>query len=380
VSKPTEQRPPQVSLAVGLVIGASLLVLVAAWERVSTLGSLELQEGIRDGLAQPPFSGMGLDVPAVTGLIRIASMVAAAGACATAILGWYARKPDRSARLWLTVFAVPVFIGGLAVDSLSGPFVAAGVAMLWMMPAREWFATGRWTPPDPVEKDDPDRRTASRGGGAPADPWGRPPAAPPTQPPPAARPFGEPAPGPHNPYGQPYPPQGQPQGQPVQQLPPPGPYPPPHGWHPPRPAPRPQAVITAFVITLVTAGGLLALSLMALAVAATSMEPFVAELERQQPGFFDNGTSVDDLRTTMLAMSSGFVVWSAVALVLAGFAMAQREWARRGLIVSAAFSAGGCLALVVVVPPILLPGAAAIATVVLLRRADVRGWFAARAG
>jgi hypothetical protein len=89
----------------------------------------------------------------------------------------------------------------------------------------------------------------------------------------------------------------------------------------------------------------------------------------------DDGLSLEQVRTTVFALAGVFVVWCVMALVLAGFAMARREWARRGLMVSAAFSAGACLALVLNTPLVLLPAAAAVATVVCLRRVEVRRWF-----
>jgi hypothetical protein len=210
VSQPTKQRPPQVSLASGIVMFSSVVVLLTAWERVTSLGSLETQDAIRDVLAEAPFSSLGLTVSSTTDLLRVSCMVAAACACATAILGWYVRKPDRSSRLGLTLFAVVVFVTGIPAGGLAGSFVAAGAAMLWMQPAREWFATGSWTrrtrfPPKDTGRTD---RDAS----GQADPWGRPPAgsdapsAPPSTPPstpsdtspsvppPASRPFGEPGP------------------------------------------------------------------------------------------------------------------------------------------------------------------------------------------
>jgi hypothetical protein len=366
VSTSTEQRPPQVTLASTIVMVASALALLGAWERISALGSLETQEAIRALLADAPYDQLDVGVSGVTETMRVASMVAAAAACATGILGFYVRKPDRSARLWLTVFAVPVVVGGLVSTlpvgvSLSEPFVAAGAAMLWMVPAREWFATGRWTPPAPVEKPDASRRTTPGAGSS--DPRA------PFVPPPASRPFGE-APAPQqNPYGQPLtPPQGQ--------LPPQPGYPPPPGWQPhPVAPPRPQALVTAFVITLVTAGGLLAIALMFLGVAANSVDLLMTELERQQPDLMDNGMTAGEMRSTLIGSGIGFLVWSAVALVLAGFAMARREWARRGLIVSAGTSAVLCVVGALAAPVVLLPAAAAIATVVCLRRVEVRQWF-----
>ncbi|RYB94489.1 hypothetical protein EUA93_09115 [Nocardioides oleivorans] len=373
MSTPTEQRPPQVTLASTIVMVASVLVLIGVWERVSTLGSLETQESIRDFLGEQPFDQLGLDVPGVTQVLRITALVAAVAACATGILGWYVRKPDRSSRLGLTIAAVPVFVAGFPVGGLAGSFVAAGAAMLWMMPAREWFATGRWTPPAPAAKTDAGRRTTPGAGAGPTDPR----SGHPHTPPPAARPFGEPE-QPQNPYGQPWAPPAQ-QAQQWQhgQLPPPLPpgYPPPPGWQSqPVAPPRPQALVTAFVITVVTAGGLLAIGLMFLGIAASSVDVLMTELERQQPDLMDD-LSAGEVRRALLGFGVGFLVWSAVALVLAGFTMAGREWARRGLVVAAACSAVACGAAAFTAPVVLLPAAAAIATVVCLRRVEVRQWF-----
>jgi hypothetical protein len=134
-------------------------------------------------------------------------------------------------------------------------------------------------------------------------------------------------------------------------------------------------MVAAFVITVVTAGGLLTLSLLWLAIAGFSPDFLRSVLEQQQPEMLDDGLSLEQVRTTVFALAGAFVVWCLVALVLAGFAMARREWARRGLMVSAAFSAGACFALVLNTPLVLIPAAAALATVVCLRRGDVRRWF-----
>ncbi len=333
MSQPTEQRPPQVTLASSIVMFASVIVLLTAFERVSTLGSLETQQSIRDVLGESPFSSLGLDLDGATQLLRIGALVAAAGACATAILGWYVRKPDRSARLGLSIFAVPVFVSGLSIGGLAGSFVAAGTAMLWLAPGREWFATGRWTPPTPPEK--VEKKTgASR-----------------TTPPAAA--LHERATG----RAQPGTPAAASSWQHQQVL---------HA--------RPAAMVAAFVITVVMAGGLLTLSLLWVAIAALSPE-FLRSVLEQQPDMFDEGLTFDQVRDTVIAFASAFIVWCIVALVLAGFAMARRDWARRGLMIIAAFSAGGCLFFVLDTPFAVLPAMAAVATVVCLRRVEVRRWF-----
>ena len=362
MSQPTQQRPPQVTLASGIVMFASFIVLVTAWEQVVTLGSLETQESIRDFLAEAPFSSLGLDAESASRVVRIACLVAAATACATAILGWYVRKPDRSARLGLTIFAVPVFVSGLAAGGLAGSFVAAGTAMLWLAPAREWFATGRWTPPSPAQDKEPRRSISS--GATRGDQAGRPdqPPAAPTVPPPATRPFGE-----HRPVGE-HAPLGT---QPARASEPP----PPPWQHHQLVHHRPAAVVAAFVITVVTAGGLLAMSLLWLAIAGLSPDFLMTVLEQQQPQLIDEGLTLDQVRSTVYAYAGAFVVWCVIALVLAGFVMARRDWARRGLMATAAFSAAGCLFFVFTLPLVLVPAAAAVATVVCLRRIEVRRWF-----
>ncbi len=339
MSQPTEQRPPQVTLASGIVMFASVLVLLTAWEQVTSLGSLETQESIRTFLAEPPFSSLGLDLPGATALLRLTMMVAAVSACATAILGWYVRKPDRSARIGLSVFAVPVFVTGMSVGGLAGSFVAAGTAMLWLPPGREWFATGRWTPPAPKPE------SAARAAAPRRTPS---PTAPPHRPADQAPP--SPAPGPYA--------SSAPSWQHQQLL---------HE--------RPAAMVAAFVITVVMAGGLLAMSLLWVAIAGLSPE-FLRSVIEQQPEMFDDGLSFEQVRETVLAFAGAFIVWCVVALVLAGFAMARRDWARRGLMVIAALSAVGCMFFVLANPLVVLPAMAAVATVVCLRRVEVRRWFA----
>jgi hypothetical protein len=368
VSQPTEQRPPQVTLAVGIIMFASLMVLATAAQTVVTLSSLDTQQAIREFVAEPPFSSLGLDVAGASELLRITCLVAAACACATGILAWYVRTPDRSARLGLSIFAVPVFVAGVPAGGLAGSFVAAGAAMLWLVPAREWFATGRWTPPSPAPEKEPRRSPlGGLGGRAGQSPQSgqsaQGPQAPswPTTPPPATRPFGEHRPpeahaaAEHRPTSS----QAAPDTWQRQQL-----------LHA-----RPGAMVAAFVITVVTAGGLLALSVLWIAMAALSPEFLRAVLEQQQPGMFDDGLAFQQVRETVLAYASAFVVWCLVALVLAGFAMARRDWARRGLMIIAAFSAGGCLVFVVNTALVVIPAAAAVATVVCLRRVEVRRWF-----
>ncbi|CAM3715539.1 hypothetical protein [Nocardioides zeicaulis] len=372
MSEPIKTRPPQVTLASGLVIASSVVVVLTAFSQVAALGSLATQRAVEAAVSEPPLDALGLDASSMTDLVRVLAIVSAVAACATGVLGWYVRRPDRTARLGLTVFAVPVFLSGLSgawlpSSGIAGSFVAAGAAMLWMVPAREWFATGRWTPPPPREQaaEREARQQPQAGQG-----WPPPPGTPgagvgPAVPPPADRPYGEPRP-PHAPLPQ----QGA-QGQ---------------VWHPgpygqqPRPAPyhRPGGVVAAFVLTVVMAGGLLTLSLLWIALVGLSPELLMSTVEKQQPDLVEAGLTLDDLRRTGFGVGGALVAWSTAALVLSGFLMARRDWARRGLMVLAVLSAVASLALMVGNPLLAVPAAAAVAVVACLRRGDVRRWSSSR--
>ena len=133
-------------------------------------------------------------------------------------------------------------------------------------------------------------------------------------------------------------------------------------------------MVAAFVITVVMAGGLLTMSLLWVAVAGLSPELLRSVLD-ERPELVDQGLTFDQVRDTVLAFAGAFIVWCVVALVLAGFAMARRDWARRGLMVIAAFSAVGCMFFVLESPLVVFPAMAAVATVMCLRRVEVRRWF-----
>lgn len=364
MSRSTEQRPPQVTLAATIVIAASVMVLMSAYDRVSGLRSLETRESVDEFLSGAPGSEMGLDREAVLGILQVSSVVAAVFAVTTAILGWYVLKGDKTARLALAVAVLPLFFTGLVIGGFASSFVAAATVMLWMEPARGWFATGLWTPPPPreeVERELPphdDRLTPWRGptpGSTPSE----------SSPPPFPTPYA--APGAQE--ARPWPLQPGTTERDGART----------SSHPSTTR-RPGAVVAAFVVTVVAALVVGLFAALAMLVVALAPDVVMEEFERQASG------EVADLTLAQIRMSTFFtgtvcVLACIAALVFAGFAMARREWARRGWLVIAASSAGACIFVVIASPAAasglaaLLPGAAAIATVVFLRRREVRRWF-----
>ena len=158
-------RPRQVTLAAALVMGASGMLVVSVFERLGDLRSIESRLAIEEFINQPPGSDLGLDLESVLDLLYVVSMVAAGLATAAAILGFHVLKRNRSARLGLSVLAVPLFLCGLVTGGFLASVVAASVAMLWLSPARHWFA-GTTPEPIPSSRDpvgrDPHRRQRRR--------------------------------------------------------------------------------------------------------------------------------------------------------------------------------------------------------------------------
>lgn len=362
-------RPRQVTMAAGMVIAGSLLVVLSVFDQVSGLNDLDTREGIERFLTRPPGDGLGLTVQDALDTIRVFAMIAGACAAAAAILGVHVLRRHRGARIGLTVLAVPLFVSGLVAGGFLSSIVAAAVMMLWLEPSRDWFA-GRpaRTPPEPVER-------SGRTDGRSAPPATElPPAAPVSTGPRAHQGFGTAGAAPQE--------TGQDAGQYAGQYAVPAYAPPAYSPQvvPYGPPVRPRSVLTAAVITWVGTG--LAALLMGAAALLTIASPDLMwdEMVRQNSDLTSrDGLTQGNVQATVVAMSAVVVLWSLVAAGLAGFLVARRRaWARTGLMVSALLvglfcSAGVALGAVVMIVPL----AACSATFSLLLRRDVRAWVTA---
>lgn len=342
-------------MAAWMVIAGSVIVVLTVFDQVGSLRSLESRNAIQDFLSEPPGSGMGLDVEGVIAILHITSMVAAGCATAAAILGWHVLKRNLHARVALSIVAVPLFVSGLVAGGFVSSLVVAAAAMLWLQPAREWFKTGRWTPPAPREKSSSassifqaggtDKPTTDEGPSGSLDQ--------PTQPPPSTTPYGQP----HH-----LPARGLDSARSAATA---GPLP-----------PRPRALVVAFVLTAVFASLTVLLATMSVVAMLVAPELVMDELERQRPDLADQGVTPALLRATTVVMAGFLATWSVVAIVIGAMAMTGREWARRGLMISAGATAGCCVMMALGAPFLLVPAAAALATLLNLRRPEVRDWFA----
>jgi hypothetical protein len=340
-----------VTLAASLVMAASVMLVLSVFEQLADLRSIETREAIQRFLSEPPGSQLGIGTESVLTIVRTLAMVAAGLATAAAILGWHVLKRNRSAQVALTVVAVPLFLSGLFAGGFLASVVLASVAMLWLAPARHWFAGT--APPEPA---------------APADPRLDPP--PPARDAPQLPPPGPAAPQqppPWTPYAGP-----SPWGAPATGVPP---------TYPTAPSPRerrPVPVGVACGITWACCGLTVLLSLTLVAALVTDAPGLFAEMSRRNPDLADQGVSDATLESITWTIAIGCLTWGLVSGVLAVLAFNRMRWAAIALIVSAGSVALLCLAGSVVSPPLVVPGVLAAATAVLLMQPASQRWLARR--
>jgi hypothetical protein len=314
---PVPERPRQVTLAGWLIVIGSVLVVASAFERMSGLHSLETQEAIADFLSQPPGEGLGLSVDGAQSILRVLSLVAGAAAAAAAILGYQVLQRSRSARLWLTVLALPLLVGGMAVFGFLATLVVVSVLMLWLQPAKDWF--NGVTPARPTQQ-------PAVSGGAPQPPS-------PQAPPPIVN------------------------------------------WPAPPPPPRrPAAVTAACIVTWVSCG--LALGLMALTVLVLLAAPDMVfdEVRRQEPDFDQGGLTEGEVRQAAFVGSAIASLWCLAAIGFAIAAFQGLRWGWLALLVSAGAAGAASAAVMLGSVVLVLPLAAAAVTVGLLIRPESRTW------
>ncbi|WP_164478034.1 hypothetical protein [Nocardioides pantholopis] len=366
MSEPVSTRPRQVTMSAWLIMGGSMFVVVSVFEQVAGISSLRTREAVEDFLAEPPGDGLGLGVEGVLDLLRTMAMVAGACAAAALVLGYQVLQRSRSARVVLSVLAVPLFISGLVAGGFMSSVVAAAVAMLWLQPARDWFAG--------IDRPAPRSVQAERSA---APVWPPPVQQPQTERPQVDRPHADrpgeqaSAPRPWAGYGT-APSQAQ------------APYAGPAGAQRAdlQAASRPAVVLWACVLTWSAAGVVGGLMLLTALVMAAAPDPIFDEMLRQRPDLLESAEMTQDqLVSAVLVVAALVVVWCAAVSVVAVLAFRRVRWARVALVVSAALAGLVCLAGTLTGSIVLaVPFLACVATVALLSRPESRSWFTAARG
>ncbi|WP_300682316.1 hypothetical protein [Nocardioides sp.] len=354
-------RPRPVLLAGWLIIGASLLSLVAAFDLVHSLGSMTMADKIEHQLDRPVFDGVTLSVTDVENWIRGIAMVSAVCASTMAVLAWQMlQERSTTARLWLTILAVPTFLTGMVTGSFFATMTVICVGLLWGLPARQWFA-GTWR----ESAEPPQRRPQAPAGQArqARDPFAAPPqvSAPVTEVPPVA---------------------------PGSQPPPMAAWPPPVAdqavtgpAHPAvtldkTPSTRPSAVLSAAILTWVfsiLAGAAFVISGIVLALDPTRV---MDELRRTNPDLMAQQNVTEGMiQAGFIVLATIVVLWALSACVLAFLLLRRVAWARVVLIVCSGAAALALILASLASPLMFVPFAAAALTVGLLARRDVAAWL-----
>jgi hypothetical protein len=328
VSTHPPTRPRQVTLAAWLIMIGSVIVVAMVFDKVAGLHTLETRESVERFLAKPPGADLGVGVQGVLDILRTVAMVAAGCATAAAILGYQVLRRSRSARLALTILAVPLFLTGLVTGGFVSSVVAASAVMLWLQPARDWFSTDASA--RSVARSRPARPTVDEPCETP-----RPSAA-------QARPV-------------------EPAQHTVVRAPASSP---------------PSPVVWACALTWVFSG-LTALGMLIVAAAvAIRPELMLDEAHRQNPDLAAQGVTNDMLAAATYVLIGMVVLWCLGAVVLAVLVYRRMDWARVLLVVSASLS--GAVSLIgcaVGAFLLVLPLVAAVVTFAMLVRPDSRLWF-----
>lgn len=397
-------RPRQVTVAGWSVIVGSVIVVLTTIDSLGRLRSLENREAIADLLAEPPLSGTGLSVPEIVDVMHAAAVVAAVCAAAAAVLGWFVLQRHAGARIGLTVIALPLLISGFVNASLLASFVAVLSLMLWMQPARAWLdGIDVPQPPRRPEPPTPTRRTEEQphgwgdraaphltpgergdggtdGGARAFDGFGRTGT--------ATAPTGPPAPSGDTDERERSAAEREPVLLPGPDAAPgtaPWPAPAGTGTRPgpvaPTPGgpvgPRPPAVVVAGLITFVFAGLGLIGSIRSAWVLATDPGPLMREALAANPDVLEQGVTEEMLQASAVGISVVAALVCLTALTLCVFAVrGRRRPAAIGWVVCCAVTAFFCALAGLVQPVAGIPALAALACLLLLRRPEVRAWFA----
>ena len=320
-----------------MIMLGSGFVVVTGYEVISGLRSLESREAIEKFLAEPPGDGLGISVESALSIMHASALVAAGCATAAAVLGFHVLRRHRGARVALTVLAVPLFVAGVVTGGFMSSLVAVASLMLWLQPARDWF--------DGKAAQSVQRAPEER---APAWPPSAPPPEQPSADPRAFEGFGRTLTVPVR-TGQ---------AQPVTEQ------------------RRPETVAVAAITTWVFAGFAILSSVLGLIVVASSPDLLLDEVAAQNPDLASQGVTDSTLIAATYFMGAVTLTWAVLACVCAALVLRRSARAARTLMVLAGFTAAFCLVGTLASIVLALPALASVLVLALLRRPDVRRWFA----
>ena len=347
-------RPSQVTVAGWAVAVTSVVLVVAVFDAMSQLESIEMRERLARAISSGSAKDLGFTVGDAIEVVRWCLTVSGVAAAGAGVLGVFVLQGHRGARIALTVAAALIVLTASVAGSFPGflgMLIGVGTALLWTRPARDWFAGRPITRPQP-------REAAPVNPPSPAPPVAWAPPEPGTEQPPPTQGWGQ-LPGP--PYAA-LPPEAASWPAPVVQLVPEA--------SPTRPPQVRIACILTWVFSSATAFGF-ACVLLAMAI---DQDRLVEEL-RKSPAW-EKSFDVDTVTTVVATASVILVVWSLAAIALAVLVWRRTRWAWALLVISA-WMAGLVSVLAFPYSLFSLPYLAVIgASLGMLMRRPTRDWFA----
>ena len=335
------------------MVGSAFVVLLT-FEMMSNLHTLQTREAVQGFLSEPPGDGLGLSVEGALAVMRTLGMVAGGCAAAAGILGYQVLRRSKVARIALTVLAVPLLLSGMVTGGFLSSLVAASAFLLWLPPARDWFAGRepvRRAPvgPDPTRSpsSDPNRWSSSERSERPVE------TTQPTEPRPVTG-FGT---------GAPVRPPTPATTTPLARA---------GAWTPA--STRPSTVIWACALTWLFAGLGAITMVVGLAYLAVSPDSLIADMRAQNPELAEAGLTDRMILAVAFVTGGALIVWALAAIVLAFLLYRGVSWARVVLLVSTGGALGllalGALSQLVLMVPFL----AAAMTMTLLLRPETAAW------
>jgi hypothetical protein len=349
-------RPPQVTIGGWVVAVASAMLVARVFDGMAGLRSVDTRDALTQALSTGIAKGLDLSVADAVSVLRVGLYVAGVAAVVTGILGIFVLQRHATARVVLTVAAVPIVLTAPLAGGFLGLLIGGATVLLWSPQARDWFAGRPQRRPEPARASPPPATPTT-----PAPPFSTPPSpdasSRPT--PPATTDWGAPSPPPTAPYAAPYP-------QPGYGTPPSAP------WDPRgRGEATPVQVRVACMLTWVFAG--LTGGLYMLVCAAVAVDRgAVLDLLHDNASVRDAHLNDTALLAVVVAVSALLVLWCLAAVVLAVLTWRRHAWAWILLLVS---SGAATLAALLVLPFSVANLVGSLTAFVLLLRPPVRAWF-----
>src|SRR3954454_1710714 len=133
-------RPREVTIAGWTVAVASAMLVVTVFDTMARLHSVATRDRLTRTLGAGSAKDFGISLTDALGVMRGALFVAGVAAVVTGILGVFVLQRHATARIVLTIAAVPVVLTAPFSGGVLGLLIGGSTALLWSRPARDWFA------------------------------------------------------------------------------------------------------------------------------------------------------------------------------------------------------------------------------------------------